>query len=74
LIGGFKRPILRQPLKLQYKQQANPLLSINNYTPLVISWNNENKQLTLLSQHKLALTVRNTFLLYKIIGAHKKIL
>jgi hypothetical protein len=44
----------------QYKQQANPLLSIHNYTPLVISRNDKNKQLTLLSQRKLALTARNT--------------
>jgi hypothetical protein len=50
---------------VQYKQQANLLLSMSNYTPLVISWNDENKQLTLLSQRKLALTVRNTlFALY----------
>jgi hypothetical protein len=49
----------RQPLLVQYKQQANPLLSVNNYTPLVISRNDKNKQVTLLSQHKLALTARN---------------
>ncbi len=31
----------------QYKQRANPLLSVNNlYTPLVINGNNKNKQLT----------------------------
>ncbi len=34
--------------------------------------NNKNKQLTLLSQRKLALTARNTLLHYKIIGAPKK--
>jgi hypothetical protein len=40
----------------------------NNYTPLVISWNVKNKQLTLLSQRKLAFTVGDIhFLLYKII-------
>jgi hypothetical protein len=33
--------------KLQYKQQANPLLSMHNYTPLVIGGNDKNKQLTL---------------------------
>jgi hypothetical protein len=54
-----KRPIQRQPLLLQYKQQANPLLSMNNYTPLVISRNDKNNQLTLLSQRKLALTGKN---------------
>jgi hypothetical protein len=45
---------------VQYKQQANPLLSINNYTPLVISGNDKNKQLTLLSQWKLTLIPRYT--------------
>jgi hypothetical protein len=39
--------------------QANPLLSMKNYTPLLISRNNKNKQLTLLSQSKLALTAIN---------------
>jgi hypothetical protein len=34
---------------------ANPLLSMHNYAPLVISRNEKNKQLTLLSQRKLAL-------------------
>jgi hypothetical protein len=29
--AGGKRPKQRQPLLVQYKQQANPLLSINNY-------------------------------------------
>jgi hypothetical protein len=37
--AGGRQPIQRQPLLVQYKQQANPLLSMNNYTPLVISWN-----------------------------------
>ncbi len=32
-----KRSIQRQTLLVQFKQQANPLLSMNNYTPLVIS-------------------------------------
>ncbi len=41
----------RQKQKLllaQYKQQANPILSMNNYTPLVISRNDKNKQLTII--------------------------
>ncbi len=42
-----KRQIQRQPLLVQYKEQASPLLSIYNYTPLVISGNYKNKQLTL---------------------------
>jgi hypothetical protein len=37
------------------KHQANPSLSMNNYTPLVNRRNGKIKQLTLLSQHKLAL-------------------
>jgi hypothetical protein len=45
---------------VQYKQQANPLLPMNNYTLLVICRNVKNKQLKLLSQRKLALTARNT--------------
>jgi hypothetical protein len=45
---------------VQYKQQTNPFLSMHNYTPLVINMNDKNKQLTLLSQRKLALTGRNT--------------
>jgi hypothetical protein len=57
-VGG-KRPIQRQPLLMQYKQQANPLLSTHNYTPLAISRNEKNEQITLLSQRKLALTERN---------------
>jgi hypothetical protein len=45
----------------RYRQQFNLLLSIkNNYSLLVISWNDKNKKLTLLSQRKLALTTRNT--------------
>ncbi len=50
----------RQQLLVQYKQQANPLLSMNNHTPPVIRENDKNKQLTLLSQRKIALTTRNT--------------
>jgi hypothetical protein len=49
----------RQSLLVQYKHQANPLLSRNNYAPLVIRRNDKNKQLTLLSQRKLALTAKN---------------
>jgi hypothetical protein len=42
-----KYSAIRQPLLVQYKQQASPLLSMHNYTPLVISGNGKNKQLTL---------------------------
>jgi hypothetical protein len=45
---------------MQYKQQANPLLSMRNYFLLVISGSDKNMQLTLLSQYKLALTARNS--------------
>jgi hypothetical protein len=38
---------------------SKPLLSMNSYTPLVISRNDKNKQLTLFSQRKLALTAKN---------------
>ncbi len=41
---------------VQHKQQANPLISMHNYTPLVIRGNFKNKQLTLSSHCKLALS------------------
>ncbi len=41
--NGGKRPIQRQPLLVRYKQQANPLLLMTNYTPLVTSWNDISK-------------------------------
>jgi hypothetical protein len=51
-----------QPLLMQKKQQANPRLSMNNYTLLVISVIDKNMQLTLLRQCKLAFTRRNLLL------------
>jgi hypothetical protein len=51
------QPTQRQILFVQYKQQANPFQSTQNFTPLVIRRNDKNKQLTLLRQRKLA---RNT--------------
>jgi hypothetical protein len=57
--AGGKRPIKRQPLLVQYEHQVNPLLSMKNYTPPVISRNDKNKQRTLVSQRKLALTAIN---------------
>ncbi len=74
--AGGKQPITAPTTLSAIKQQANPLLSIHNYNPL-ISRNDKNKQLTLLSQRKLALAVRNIiyryvhFLQYKIFGAPK---
>jgi hypothetical protein len=62
----------RQLLLVQSKQPANPFLSMNNYTLHVISMNDKNKHLTLLSQRKLALTPEIHFLQYKIVGAPKK--
>jgi hypothetical protein len=50
-----QQQIQRQPLLGQYKQQANPLLSVTKYTPLVISRNDKNKQLTIFEPIKLAL-------------------
>ncbi len=64
----LEQPTQRQPLLVQYKQQANPLLSMNNHTPLLISGKDTNKQQTLLSQCKLALTATKYFLHYTIIG------
>jgi hypothetical protein len=42
--AGGNQPMQRQLLLVQYKQQANPNLSVHNYTPLVISRNDKNKQ------------------------------
>jgi hypothetical protein len=69
--AGGKQPMQRHLLSVHYKQQANPLLLMHNYTRLVISGNNKNKELTS-RQRKLALTARNTLfaiLQYKNIGA-----
>jgi hypothetical protein len=52
-----QRPIQRQPLLVQYKQQATFINAQS--TPLVISGTDTNKQITLLTQCKLALTGRN---------------
>jgi hypothetical protein len=41
--AGGKQPIQRQLLLVQYKQLANPLLSIYKYTPRVISRNDKTK-------------------------------
>ena len=60
--AGGEWPIQRQPLLVQHKQQANLYLSMHNYTPLVMSRTDKKKQLTLLSQRKLALNVRNMYL------------
>jgi hypothetical protein len=46
--AGGKWQIQHQPLLVQYKQQAYPPIINHNYTPLVISRNDKNKQLTLL--------------------------
>jgi hypothetical protein len=54
LAGGFTSTLEENEQRsakyslVQYKQQANPLLSKNNYTPLVISRNGKNKKLTLI--------------------------
>ncbi len=69
--AGGTRPTQRKLLLVQYKQQANPLLSLRNYTPPVISRNDKNKQLTIIKPMELALTARNTLLQYKIIGTLK---
>jgi hypothetical protein len=60
-ITSEKQPMQLQLLLVQWAQQANPVLSMNNCTPLVISTNDKNKLLTLLGQYKLAFTAGNTF-------------
>ncbi len=75
-IGWRSVPILRQrrrkttntaPTTLSATQASSQSPFIN-YTPLVISRSDKNKQLTLLSQRKLAITAVKNFLRYKIIG------
>jgi hypothetical protein len=55
--------ILRQRRRKTTNTAPTTLIAIqatmNNYTPLVIRRNDDNKQLTLLSQRKLALTGKN---------------
>jgi hypothetical protein len=63
----------RQPLLVQYKQKAKPILSMHNYTPLVISGYDKNKQLTLLSQRKLDSTGKILQWLCKFGGTSKKL-
>jgi hypothetical protein len=46
--AGGKQPIQRNLLLVQCKQQANPFLLAHNYTPLVISRNDKNDQLTII--------------------------
>jgi hypothetical protein len=46
--AGGKQPIQRKLLLVQYKQQANLLFLIHNYSPLVINKNDKNKQLTII--------------------------
>jgi hypothetical protein len=46
--AGGKQQVQRQLLLVQYKQQVNPLLSMNKDTPLVISRIDKNKQLTII--------------------------
>jgi hypothetical protein len=57
---------------MQESSQSNPLLSINNYSPLVISRNDKNKQPALLANALTGINRNNNnFLQYKIIGAPK---
>ncbi len=46
-----------QILRQRRRKTTHPLLSMHSCTPLVISGNDKNKQLTLLSRRKLALTI-----------------
>jgi hypothetical protein len=59
LAGGLVNFVRQRQRKMTMQQQANSLLSMHNYTLHVISGNDNNKQLTLLSQFKLTFTGRN---------------
>jgi hypothetical protein len=50
-----KQQIQHQLLLVQYKQQANPLISMDKYTPLVISRNDKNNQLILIKPTKIGI-------------------
>ncbi len=55
--------------KLQYKQQANPLLSMQNYTPLVISGNDNKKYAANIIKPTQTGITCTKFLHYEIVGA-----
>jgi hypothetical protein len=59
---GEENEIEHKPLFVRHLPQANPFLSLQDYTPLVISGEgtHKNKQLKLLSKRKLAFTAINT--------------
>jgi hypothetical protein len=64
--AGGKQQIQRQLLLVQYKQQANPLLSMNNYTPLVVSRNDKNKQLAIIKPKQTSINRnKDTFCIIK---------
>jgi hypothetical protein len=56
LAGGLCKLYANTGGKLQIQVASQSTLSMHNYTPHVISGNDKNMQLTLLSQRKLALT------------------
>ncbi len=53
-----RKPTNTASTTLNSIQATNPLLSMHNYTPLVISGKEKNKHIRLVSQSKLALTAR----------------
>ncbi len=68
ILSHHRRKITNtEPTTLSAIQAASQsTFTLHNYTPVVISRNDKSKQLTLLSQRKLALTARNTFCVKKI--------
>jgi hypothetical protein len=54
-VAGGTQQVQRQLLLVQYKQQVNPLLSMNKYTPHAISWNDKNKQLIIMKPTQAAI-------------------
>jgi hypothetical protein len=68
--AGVKQHIQRQLLLVQNKQQANPILSMNNYTPLVICRNDKNKQLTIIKPMQTGIN-RNKYTFCIIIRAER---
>ncbi len=50
-----KQQIQRQLLLVQYRQKANPYISLNKYAPLVISRNDKNNQLIFIKPTKIGI-------------------
>jgi hypothetical protein len=67
--AGEKLQIQRQTLLVQYWQQTNLLLSMHNYTPLLISGNNKNEKYAINIIKPTQTGINRNKTLFEIIGA-----